>query len=69
MDLLFTTEYMKKDKVKYIRYMLKKFLTDICGLKLFNEVFFCFPVTVNNSTTLIFLFDCIDMIINIPTCF
>ena len=24
MDLLFTTEYMKKDKVKYIRYMLKK---------------------------------------------
>ena len=38
-------------------------------MKLFDEVFFCFPLTGNNSVTLTFLFDCLDMKLNIPTCF
>ena len=37
--------------------------------KLVYETFFCFPLTGNNSLTLTFLFDCLDMKRNIPTCF
>ena len=68
MGLLFTTEDMKKIKYNILD-TSKKFLTHLCILKLFNEAFFCFPVTGNNLTTLIFLFNCIYMILNIPTCF
>ena len=47
----------------------KKFLGHVCVVKLFDKAFFCFPLTENNLIALIFLFDCLDMKLNIPTCF
>ena len=38
-------------------YLIKKFLRHVCGVKLFGESYFCFPLTGNNAITLIFLFD------------
>ena len=40
---------------------LKIVLTHVCVVKLFGKVFLCFPLTGNDSITLIFLFDCLDM--------
>ena len=40
-------------------------LTHVCVAKLFDEAFFCFPLTGNNLITLIFLFDCLDMKLNV----
>ena len=45
----------------------KTFLTHVSVVKLFDHAFFCFPLTVNNSMTLIFLFDCLAIKLNIPT--
>ena len=48
--------------------MIKNILKHICVVKLFDEAFL-FSSNTNNSKTLIFLFDCLDMKPNIPACF
>ena len=51
-----------------IIYVIEKFLTYVCVVKLFDEAFFCFPLTENNLIALICLCDCLDMKLDIPTC-
>ena len=69
--LLYSTSATNQLTVEraFALYVIKKILTHLCVVKLFDETFFCFPLTGNNSKTLTFLFDCLDMKLNLPTCF
>ena len=51
-----------------IIYVIENFLTYVCVVKLFDEAFFCFPLTESNLIALICLCDCLDMKLDIPTC-